>query len=172
MARSRIKGLDRFKKDVTNLKTELKTTVHKTIKEYADKMVVDARANVPVDTGVARDSIGSQEVEQGRVIFYVDSPHGAIQEFGLGVYMEVPEELREEALKFKGYKNGDFDEFLSELEDWCRRKGIDPNAAYPIALSILNKGMRPQPFFYPAFQKFKTPLLQELDRRLQNKLKI
>ena len=45
---------------------------------------------------------------------------------------------------------GNFEDGLESIKDWCRKKGIDVKLAYVIFVNILNKGIEPQPFLYPA----------------------
>lgn len=172
MPKVTIGGLEKLLNNLRKAEQQLWPTVMRVIDKYVDLMVADARQNAPVDLGVARDSIG-KEVKDRAVVFHVASAHGAIQEFGFGAKMgDIPPELESEALKFKGYKSGDFKEFVKELEEWCARKGIDTEAAYPIAVSILNNGLAPQPFFYPAYQKYKPMMLKEIDTEVQKLLNI
>jgi hypothetical protein len=54
---------------------------------------------------------------------------------------------------------------------WVKRKGIgngknDKGVAYVIARSILQKGLRPQPFLIPAYEQEKPKLIQRLKKLL------
>lgn len=167
MPKITIKGLPELTKKLKRIELEKWKVVMRVVDKYVDLMVADARANAPVDRGITRNSISKERKGDFSISFFVGTAYGAIQEFGLGMYMDIPPELEQDALVFKGYKSGNFDEFLEEIKDWCGRKGIDENAAYPIALTILNKGIRPQPFFYPAYLKFKDALIAEADKELQ-----
>lgn len=167
MPKISIKGADALARKLEAARTQLWPTVMRVIEKYVDLMVEDAKQNAPVDRGVARDSIG-KEVRDRSVIYFVASAHGAIQEFGFGAKMgDIPAELEQEALKFKGYKNGDFKQFVEELKEWCVRKGIDPQAAYPIAASIMDNGLPARPFFYPAYLKYREPMIKEIEKELQ-----
>lgn len=173
MATIKVKGVDRLLDKFRNARQQTWPTIMRVINKYVDLMIADAQANAPVDLGVARDSIKKEEKEFS-VIYILDSAHGAIQEFGYGGRMDVPPELEEEAKKFKGYKSGSFKEFVEELKEWCLRKGIDPEAAYPIAANLMRNGMHPGgnssdskgAFYYPAYQKYKEPMLKEIKKEL------
>jgi hypothetical protein len=57
---------------------------------------------------------------------------------------------------------------------WVKRKGIgdgknDRGLAYVIARSILQKGMRPQPFLIPSYETEKPKLIQRLKKLLDVK---
>ena len=162
----RIKGLDSLQNKLKQAHAKIWPTVMRVVEKYVDLMIQDAKQNAPEDLGETKNSIG-KEVGQQSITLFVGAAHGAIQEFGVGARMSVPEELEEEARKFKGYKGGNFKEFVEEIRGWCVRKGIDPDAAYPIAASILERGLKPQPFFYPAYRKYKEPMLKEIEEELQ-----
>lgn len=167
-----LKGVEKLLKEVRRREALIWPTVMEVVNEYVDRMIADAKANAPEDLGDTKGSIGKENDGNMKVIFFVGSAHGAIQEFGTLGYMDVPPELEEEAQKFKGYKGGDFEEFLDAIKAWCQRKGIDENAAYPIAVNILRNGLKPQPFFYPAYRKYKESMLEEIDKRLQKLMDI
>ena len=54
---------------------------------------------------------------------------------------------------------------VEALTLWVKRKGIgggnDKSIAYAIAVSILRKGMRPQPFLIPAFEMEKPKMIED-----------
>lgn len=169
---ARIKGLPELKSKMQKLKTGLQETVVGTIWDVVGLMVADAKADAPVDLAKLINSIDRKRSETGwSVVFYVGEAHGAFQEFGFGKYLEVPAELSEEALKFKGYKSGNFEEFLADITAWCERKGIDTGAAWLIAVSILRKGLRPKPYFYPAYLKHKDTIAPIMYKRIKELMK-
>lgn len=173
MAKPIITGL---KETIAKLKTfgeDANKLVKAIAQSTADTIVLEAKKNAPKDTGKLAQSIGKEVKEGGNtVIVFVGATHGVFIEFGTGTYVSVPPELKEEALQFKGYKSGNFEEFLRDIREWCRRKGIEESAAYPIAVSILRRGIKPQPYFYPAYLKGRDsikPKLEAAVRRLEQK---
>lgn len=126
----------------------------------------------------------SEEGLKGEV--QVGAPYGGFVEWGTGVYVKVPQELQSLAITFKGTgkksgSSGDFEDsdFFRSILDWVRKKGIaygasfsvktrrrtgnrtanddaDKKAAFVIAMSILKKGIKPQPYLYPAYVKHKA----------------
>lgn len=123
----------------------------------------------------------------------VGVPYGAYVEWGTGTYVSVPAELQSLAITFKGKgksggKSGDFEDsdFFKAILDWVRKKGIaygatfsvktrrrtgnknanaeaDKQAAYVIAMSILKKGIKPQPYLYPAYLRYKGDFQKRLE---------
>lgn len=162
-----IKGLDAAIRELERTRQKGKKMVRTVAMQLAKMIAEDAKAGVPVDMGVLKNSIGTRELENGAVV-YVGEAYGAFQEFGTGIYVEVPPELADEAKKFKGYKEKNSGDFLHAIREWCVRKGIDERAAYPIAMSILRKGLHAKPYFYPAIQKNKEKLASLIQKQLDN----
>ena len=95
------------------------------------------------------------------------SSYAPYVEFGTGTKVSIPKGLESVAATYKGAKGGTFSQMITELKDWCRKKGIPESAAYPIAVKILREGVRPQPFFFaPAFAEW-----NKLKKRIENMLK-
>lgn len=167
MVHINLKGVERLLAKTRAAEKALWPTVMGVIHTYVDKMVQDAKANAPYDMGEVQSSIGKEQKDEHTVVFYMASAHGVMQELGTGTRMlDIPDMLEEEARKFKGYKGGNMAEFVAELREWCVRKGIDPDAAYIIAVTLLEEGTRPQPFFYPAFQRWEGPMVEEIKQKV------
>lgn len=151
-----------------NAEREAKAAINAAV----DMMITDAKSNAPRDLFDLVNSIDKENADNGwRVVFFVGEPHGAFMEFGTGPQAKVPPELEQEAAKFKGYSSGDFHQFLKNIEEWCARKGIPQDAAFLIALSILNKGLKPRPYFYPAYLKYRDRIMPDIRERLQRLLR-
>lgn len=127
------------------------------------------KALAPVDFGLLRSSLKFTKVaplDYEIVSSGAGSEYAPYQEFGTGGQVRVPKGLESEAGKFKGGRGGTFKEFVENMKEWCRNKGIPESAAYPIALKIIKNGIKPQPFFFaPAFKEFR-----ELKKRVQQLL--
>jgi hypothetical protein len=100
-------------------------------------------------------------------------------EFGTGAKVKVPAELNNYAIQFKGQKRGDYYDFLNNILDWVKRKGIAARysvktrkalnskadkerlieTAQRIADSILRNGIKPRPYFFDPYLKKRRSLL-------------
>ena len=100
-------------------------------------------------------------------------------EFGTGAKVKVPAELNDYAIQFKGQKRGDYYDFLNNILDWVKRKGIAARysvktrkalnskadkerlieTAQRIADSILRNGIKPRPYFFDPYLKKRRSLL-------------
>lgn len=168
----RIKGLDKVMRDFNKYERDIETIAKDTVNEIVSMMITDAKAKAPRDLGRLIDSINKESKDNGwTVVFFVGEVYGAFQEFGTGARVDVPAELADIASSLRGYKSGNFDDFLTSIEEWCGRKGIPRSATYPIAVSILNKGFNPQPYFYPAYLANRDKIISLMTARITQLLK-
>lgn len=96
-----------------------------------------------------------------------NEPYAPYMEFGTGVKVSVPAEFADMANRAKGKGKGNFKQGLEAIKKWCHNKGIDTKAAYPIFVSILNKGLTPRPFMYPAFVKARATFADDIKDALK-----
>lgn len=133
------------------------------IQSEAENAVSQIKKNAPADLGKLRQNTGKDSLDGGLIAaIFVNVPYAAYVEFGTGRYVDVPSELADLANKFKGGGNGSFEDFKLAITDWARRKGIEDRFVYAIILQILNNGIHPQPYFYPAYQKLRVDLPKKL----------
>jgi hypothetical protein len=93
-------------------------------------------------------------------------------EFGTGGKVSIPSGYGTFAGQFKGKTGGKFADLLKALTEWVNKKGIgggkNKSVAYAIALSILRRGIRPQPFLLPAFENEKKNLKKRIKDIINN----
>jgi len=144
----------------------------------ADDIVTDAKQNLTnhktVNYGQLRLSIAKTEatMQVNRSLIFSNAPYSAYVEFGTGTKVKIPAGFESLAAQFRGKGGGTFDQLLDNIKDWCRRKGIDEKLAYPIAVSIVKTGIKPQPYFIPAYlqnvpiyeKKLTTALAREVKK--------
>ena len=159
-----IKELRKFGKDAVELiNAETETTIN--------QIAIDAKERAPLNFGKLSQSISiAQDIKSKGEIWrvYVNSKYAAFMEFGTGTKVQVPAEFKDMAASFKGQKSGTFKEGLEAIKIWCRAKGIDEKAAYPIFAKILGAGVNPQPFLYPAYIKGKKDYLNNLTKLVKS----
>lgn len=134
-----------------------------------------AKKLAPVNFGELRNSIylKEQKVEKG-IVFTVGAKasYAPYVEFGTGGKVSIPAGFEELASGFKGKKAGTFKDMVQALTLWVKRKGIgggkDKSIAYAIAISILKKGIRPQPFLIPSFEAEKPKLIKNILNVMKN----
>lgn len=157
-----IKGLTKVLKDLKKFGKEGKMEIDIVSEVTSMDIVADAKAFAPKNNGKLAQSIVYTKIADADYKVVVNSPYGAYVEFGTGSKVQVPTELQGIASQFKGKKAGTFEQGLRAIKDWCKSKGIPESAAYPIFMSILEKGQEPQPYLYPAFIKGRKQYLKDL----------
>lgn len=102
-----IKGMDKLLKDLIALGDEGVKTIKEVTYITAEQIERDAKKAAKVgDTGKLQQSIAAIEVDDFTWKIYANStglaPYAAYVEFGTGGLVEVPDELKEMAIRFKG----------------------------------------------------------------------
>lgn len=166
-----LSGLDAVQKALKKIDTNLNKDLSNEINASALKIQSNAKRLAPVNFGQLRNGIGL--IKDGELTFSVESKasYSPYVEFGTGGKVSVPADFTAYAQQFKGQKGGKFKDMVDALTLWVKRKGIgngknDKGLAFVIARSILQKGLRPQPFLIPSYQEEKPKLIQRLKKLL------
>ena len=164
-----LSGMKQLEGKLNNLNTVLKQDVGDEINASALKIQNQAKRLAPVNFGQLRGSISTEKISDLTHAVEAKASYAAYVEFGTGPQTNVPADFQGYAQQFKGKSEGKFKDFVEALLLWIKRKGIgngknDKGLAYIIALSILRKGMRPQPFLVPAYEMEKPKLIQRLNK--------
>jgi len=164
-------GMKELEGKLKNLTTALKVDVGDEINASVIKIENQAKRLAPVNFGQLRGSIAHSKDSELIYSVAANASYSAYVEFGTGPQVNVPADFKSYAQQFKGKSGGKFKDMVEALTLWVKRKGIgngknDKGLAYVIALSILRKGMRPQPFLVPAYEMEKPKLIQRLNKLL------
>lgn len=106
--------------------TDITRNIESLLREEGEAMAKALKGEVPVAEGKLRDSITSTvSVSGGLVILQIEAaPHYKFVRDGRKAGSKMPP--------------------VSNIERWCTVKGIDVKAAWPIAISIAKKGIKPK----------------------------
>ena len=148
--------------------TIAKKVIPPLVENYSLGVVRVSKQSAPVDSGFLRNSIGEEKKTDFIRQYFVNANYAAFLEFGTGARVEVPNELKEVAAQFRGPYPGTFDAGLESVKDWCRRNGIDEDAAFPIFMSILRRGIEPRPFIYPALKQEFITFRRDIEQAFKN----
>lgn len=181
-----VKGLDQLQKKINNLPKELVERIDGELESSCQNVVLAAKANAPKNIAALSQSISFAGSNLGYTI-RVGAKYGHIMEFGSKSKVSVPSELTAYASSFKGQPSGGtWSEFLEAMKKWVRRKGIGAtynvakrrknrqtkdqldSIAYLIAMSIAKKGVKPQPFLFPAFFNERPKLIRNVASAIKN----
>lgn len=113
----------------------------------------NAKRNAPANVGRLRSSISNEPVRNKKrphASVVVNARYAPYVEFGTKSKADIPSGLESYASQFKS-SGGNFDDLLANIKQWCKNKGIDKEAAYPIAVKIAREGVGAQPFLFPAY---------------------
>ena len=164
-----IEGIEGLKKAIVDLDSKVKNDISKEMHASALKIQSDAKRAAPVNLGQLRNSIILNPDSDNSLTYIVaaTASYAPYIEFGTGGKVSIPSGFEDDAAKFKGGKNGKFKDMVEALALWVKRKGIgngknDKRLAYIIALNILRKGLRPQPFLIPSFENEKPKLIKRI----------
>jgi HK97 gp10 family phage protein len=169
-----LNGLKDIQDALKNIDGKLKQDVGDEINASALKILTDAKRLAPVNFGQLRNQIAIEPIDDLTYAVEAKASYSAYVEFGTGNQVSVPADFTSYAAQFKGKKGGKFKDFVDALTLWVKRKGIgdgknDKGLAFVIARSILQKGMRPQPFLIPSYETEKPKLIQRLKKLLDVK---
>lgn len=160
----RIEGLEKTlaRFDLKKFEPQVQTCFN----NFGIRVELAAKQAVPVDEGRLKTSIFQQPGKLSST-FGASANYASFVEFGTRKFAAayvatLPPDWQSFANQYRGVGNGTFQEFVLSLMGWCKRHGISDKAAYPIALKILRNGLKPQPFLYPAFNKNKDKLINDL----------
>jgi HK97 gp10 family phage protein len=166
MPKKVVKNINKVLKNLERFGDKANKMIAEVTEGNASEIMLNARSKAPINKGKLAQSITTEKDNDLNYRVVVGLDYGAYIEFGTGKKVNVPSELKDQASKFKNRK-GSFKEGLQSIKDWCRAKGIEESAAYPIFISILNNGIQPQPYLYPAFVKGRKQYLKDLKDNLK-----
>lgn len=163
-----VKGINETIKELRKFGKDAEKLIDAETEAIAFQIENDAKVLAPKNFGKLAQSISNAKVKMSNYKVTVNEKYGAFMEFGTGTKVQVPAEFKDMATSFKGQKSGTFKEGLEAIKIWCRAKGIDEKAAYPIFAKILGAGVNPQPFLYPAYIKGKKDYLNNLTKLVKS----
>lgn len=130
------------------------------LQDGAQNIAAEAKQRAPGDQGILRNEIGVAKIDNLTYEVFSGAEYSPFVEFGTLSKVEIPAGLEEYAAQFRGGAgiNAGSLSFKQAIFNWCERKGIDKSLWYPIFISIATKGVRAQPFFFPAVTR-QAPLI-------------
>ena len=160
-------GVKKLESKLNTLMGIIKQDVGEEINASSLKIQSDAKRLAPVNFGQLRNSIALSKDNDSTYTVSANASYAPYIEFGTGGKVSIPAGFNEMAASFKGKSGGKFKDMVAALTLWVKAKGIgngknDKGIAFAIALSILRKGMKAQPFLIPAYESEKPKLINRL----------
>ena len=179
-----LKGVPQLQRAIKKIERNATEGLSDELKASVLTIQRDMKKRAPKNMGTLAQGIGTAGAGLTWEAFATASYAGYI-EFGTKGKVRVPAGYEAMAAAFKGRGTGTFKDMIKALTLWVKRKGIagkyspatrrrtggasarsrqDKSVAYAIAISILRKGIRPQPFAIPSYEAEKPKLLYRLKR--------
>jgi HK97 gp10 family phage protein len=167
-------GMSEIQDAIKNMSDAVSKEVSNEMQASVMKIASDAKKLAPINFGELRNSIRWNKESELTYSVGAYASYAPYLEFGTGPLTTIPNGYSTFASQFQQKKGGKFKDMVNALTLWVQRKGIaggkNPKSlAYIIALSILKKGMRPQPYLIPAFEQEKNLLIERLKNILNAK---
>jgi HK97 gp10 family phage protein len=184
MINIKLTGFDKAEKNIEKISKDASLKAKVALVDFGTKVETEAKRNAPADEGKLRSSINSKfDQRKFTVSITVATDYAAYQEFGTRKFAAayvgtLPQEWKAYAATFKGKTGGNMNDFIQAIMAWVDRKGIGADttksgnisrsasslekqqqAAYWIAINILQNGIKPKKFLYEAV-KNNLPKLQ------------
>lgn len=155
----RVENLNVVLQKIKKAKENIITKIEEEFVKTGINIESEAKNNAPVNFGILRSSIYSRNVKDA-IIVGAKANYAGFVEFGTKSKKKIPAGYEDLA---KQRQNSDKVNF-EDIQKWAQRKGISQEYVYPIFLSILEKGIKPQPFLVPAIEKHVKILKEKLER--------
>lgn len=141
-----VKGLASLRRKLGILTDEERRVAAIEVKRGLVNIESGAKQRVKVDQGELRNSITHLTTNGGLSgVAGTNKVHGPPTEFGRRPGVMPP---------------------VEPIRRWAKRKGIDEDAAFAIALKIAREGTPPAPFLFPSFEEERPKFLRRLQRAL------
>lgn len=187
-----IKNLEQLTAEIKAYPQDIEKIINAEFKLFGQSTANNAKQLSPINEGALRGSINftvdNLHVAVGAYIEYAAFLEFGTKSFAASYVATLPTDWQEFAAQYKGSGGGSFADLLRSIMKWVELKGIgafqtasgkssksksslasQKQAAYLIARSIIQKGIREHPFLYPAFEINKVELINNLKRELNVK---
>lgn len=162
--------LDRLRKAPDNITKQ----VDQILSRGAEDIAGEAKQRAPVDQGFLKNEIKARHVEiLSHEVVSLNSISPYV-EFGTLHKVQIPSGLEEYAAQFKGdFASGTYSEgggltAQEAIFAWCKRKGIEEDAWWPIYISVITTGSKAHPFFFPAVERIKPIIINQVEKALKD----
>lgn len=185
-----VQGLSKLQSKIKSAPAKLRKEIGGELRDSANKINAKQLRLIPVDEGGLKQGTVVKHTSDLEHELLSSKRYAPFMEFGTKSKAVIPAELQEFAKQFNqsGPKTT-FEDFLKIIAAWVRRKGIagkysvkskrrlggkatqeaeDTAVAYPIAVSILRKGVKPHPFFYAPYLEERPNIIKQVKKILED----
>lgn len=191
-----VQGLSKLQSRFKSAPVKLRKEIGGELKDSANRINGKQLRLIPVDEGGLKQGTVVKHASDLEHELLSSKRYAPFMEFGTKSKAVIPAELQEFAKQFNqsGPKTK-FEDFLKIIAAWVHRKGLDSRSAitgrfstktkrrlgskatqatedeavaWPIAVSILRKGVKPHPFFYAPYLEEKPKIIKQVKKILDS----
>jgi HK97 gp10 family phage protein len=173
-----IAGMDKALSKFDKFKKVVQDEIKDEVAASALKIQSNAKKLAPVYMGTLRNSIYLDSENVSQVDFNytvgVSVKYAPYVEFGTGGKVSIPSGYESYASQFKKKTGSPFKAMVLAIMEWGLKNGYIKSGkgakehAYYMALKILKRGLRAQPFLIPAFEQEKPKLKSRIMKIIKN----
>lgn len=155
-----------------NIPADVASAVAIELSDGAQNIATEAKSNAPGDQGTLRQQIGVKKIDNMTYEVISGAEYSPFVEFGTLQQVAIPPGLEAYAAQFKGdFASGTYSEgsgltAKEAIFAWCERQGIEEEIWYAIFMTIIRVGVKPHPFFFPAVNRWKPVILEQVKKAL------
>lgn len=165
----KLQGFDEMKRKLKSLPKEITREVDAEIEVGAMEIAALAKRAAPADMGILRGEIVPIKEKELQWSVFSQAEYSAFVEFGTRSKVQIPAGLEDEAARLRRDKTQSSLTAKEAIFAWCKRKGIDEKAWYPIFIKLMTVGMTPHPFFFRQLDVVRPKIIAGIKNVLDDK---
>lgn len=167
---SELQGLGSYLQKLRMAPKQMQEEVGFELLDGVNRMAAGAKKDAPGNQGILRSEISGRKTGPLQCEYVSGALYSGYLEFGTRSLVHVPAGLEAYAAEVKAQKNTSSLKAKEAIFLWCKEKGIEESAWYPIFIKLMVVGMTPHPFFFkqvaivePSIKKNIQNVLDSLD---------
>lgn len=159
-------GVDKLLRNIKSYSKDITDEVDSEIAASAEEMAQISKRLAPVNLGYLRNNISASRLGYLAMEFVSQAEYSPFLEFGTKTKVSIPKGLEGYANQFRGKKGKG--SLLDNIRKWLKRKEkglskkeLESKARY-ISYLIATKGIKPQPFFFRAYDAVKPKMINNI----------
>ena len=160
-------GLSELLSSASKFPAEVQQEIEAEILDSVNQINGAQRRMAPKDQGGLARGIGNirrRAANFAHFEIFSNAEQSGYMEFGTRYRVRVPSNLQAVAQEMRGRGITSKLKAKEAIYAWCKRKGIEERAWYPIFIAIMTVGIIPHPFFFQPFFDEAPRLLERIKK--------